>query len=55
MNVTLLQKYIQITVEEESDFLHKALAYAEISLKVIASQARFLSLMMARDSKKIIL
>lgn len=29
MNVTLLQKYIQITVEEESDFLHKALAYAE--------------------------
>lgn len=29
MNVTLLQKYIQITVEEDNDFLHKALAYAE--------------------------
>ncbi|WP_301065400.1 J domain-containing protein, partial [uncultured Helicobacter sp.] len=29
MNVALTQNYIQITVEEESDFLHKALAYAE--------------------------
>lgn len=29
MNVTLLQKYIQITVEEDNEFLHKALAYAE--------------------------
>ena len=29
MNVTLLQKYIQITVEEDNDFLHKAIAYAE--------------------------
>lgn len=29
MNVCLLQKYIQITVEEDNDFLHKAIAYAE--------------------------
>lgn len=29
MNVTLLEKYIQITVEEDNEFLHKALAYAE--------------------------
>ena len=29
MNVALTQNYIQITVEEESDFLHKALGYAE--------------------------
>lgn len=29
MNVTLLQNYIQITVEEDNEFLHKALAYAE--------------------------
>lgn len=29
MNVTLLEKYIQITVQEDNEFLHKALAYAE--------------------------
>lgn len=29
MNVTLLQKYIQITVEENNEFLNKAIAYAE--------------------------
>lgn len=29
MNVALLQKYIQITVEEDNGFLHKALAYAQ--------------------------
>lgn len=29
MNVTLLQKYIQITVEEDNEFLSKAITYAE--------------------------
>lgn len=29
MDITLTQNFIQITVEEDNDFLHKALAYAE--------------------------
>lgn len=29
MDITLTQNFIQITVDEDSDFLRKALAYAE--------------------------